>query len=120
MKKILIVEDDSAILDAICIVLQDAGYECITYADGSDLLDDNFDKPDLFILDKLLSGIDGLDICRFLKRNERTKSIPVLITSASPDLEKMIMAAGADAFLEKPFRNSNLRNLVTRLTGDFV
>ncbi|MDF2191207.1 response regulator [Paraflavitalea sp. CAU 1676] len=114
MKRIVIVDDDPAILDAFSRMLQNAGYEVTVYANGQPLLADDFPLPDLLILDKQLSGADGLDICRYLKHRERTKELPVIVLSASPHIQILAMQAGANGFLEKPFRYRDLLNLLER------
>lgn len=114
MKKIIIVDDDPAIQDAYCRMLQKDGYYVTVYANGQPLLMDDFVPPDLLILDKQLSGADGLDICRYLKHRESTKQLPVIMLSASPHIESLAMQAGADGFLEKPFRYQDLMELLQR------
>jgi DNA-binding response OmpR family regulator len=68
----------------------------------------------LFLLDKQLSGQDGLEVCQFLKSQSDTKDIPVIIISATPGISKMAMDAGADDFLEKPFQMKELLKLVDK------
>jgi DNA-binding response OmpR family regulator len=114
MKSIIIAEDDPSILDATTLILEQAGYKVSGYADGEPLLNNEFEKPDLFLLDKQLSGVDGLDICIFLKAQARTMDVPVIMLSASPQIGKLAIAAGADDFLEKPFRMHDLRAMVAR------
>jgi DNA-binding response OmpR family regulator len=113
-KTLLITEDDPAILDALEIVFTRSGYRVITYTTGSALLENNFEKPDLFLIDKQLSGVDGLDLCRHLKASAGTNKIPVIIFSASPHVQKPAIAAGADDFIEKPFSNKAVLDLVAR------
>lgn len=60
-------------------------------------------EPEVIIIDMLLSGQDGRDICRELKRNEQTQGIKILMVSAHPDADKTCREAGADDFLLKPF-----------------
>jgi DNA-binding response OmpR family regulator len=60
-------------------------------------------SPRLILMDMLLAGADGKDICKELKTNTRTQKIPVMMISAHPDAEKACKDAGADDFLEKPF-----------------
>ncbi|RYG30336.1 MAG: response regulator [Chitinophagaceae bacterium] len=114
MKTVLITEDDPAIMDALQLVFVRNGYRVMTYANGSALLNDHFDKPDLFLIDRQLSGVDGLDICRHLKSNPETSSIPVIIFSASPHVLNHAIAAGADDFIEKPFSNKAVLELIAR------
>ncbi|SEL35251.1 response regulator [Parapedobacter koreensis] len=81
MKHIVVVEDDPGILEPMTIMLQNAGYQVTCFFDGSAILTDDFDLPDMFILDKQLPGIDGLDLCRHLKNQEQTKNIPIILLS---------------------------------------
>jgi DNA-binding response OmpR family regulator len=115
MKRIVLVDDDPAILDAIPLIFDPAEYHLEVYLDGNPIIDRQCTDADLFILDKQLSGVDGIDLCRFLKNQEETKSIPVLIVSASPNIERMARLAGADAILEKPFSVKTLRELIEQL-----
>lgn len=117
MKKVLIIEDDPAILDALSILFTRAGYITAGYVNGDFILQGAFDIPDLFIIDKQLSGIDGLDICKHLKRWQPTMHLPVIILSATPYLQAQIRLAGADAFLEKPFSNPHLLQVVDSLVN---
>ena len=102
-KKILIIDDDPSIVDILKIVFERAGYEVVIEPDGQKILDNNYETPDIILLDRFLSGIDGLDICRHLKNNLRSKNVPVIMVSASPDIAITAKNAGADRFIEKPF-----------------
>jgi DNA-binding response OmpR family regulator len=110
--KVLIVDDDPGILNMYNIVFEKAGYETVILSDGKILLTDQYDIPDIFVLDRQLIGIDGLDICRFLKKNEATKHIPVIMISASPDINTCSNQAGADDYIEKPFKTQTLLDKV--------
>lgn len=114
-KTVILTEDDPAIQDTIKLILQCTGFNVTVLANGNSLLNGNFDIPDLFILDKQLSGVDGLDVCRFLKSTPDTANIPIIIISASPQVEASALAAGANSFIEKPFRMQELRALVNSL-----
>jgi DNA-binding response OmpR family regulator len=111
-KHIMIVDDDPGILDALKIIFERAGYRVTAMEDGEPLLGLEFMLPDLYILDKQLAGIDGIDICRFLKKQVRSKKVPVIILSATPNVYKLAMNACADDFLEKPFKMQELLNMV--------
>jgi len=115
MKKVMIIEDDPAILDVLGIIFTRAGYKAITHANGNFIMQGEFDLPDLFIIDKQLQGVDGLDLCKHLKGRQLTRHLPVIILSATPHLHTQIEHAGADAFLEKPFSNNNLLQVVNDL-----
>lgn len=117
MKYILIVEDDPAIADALQIMLAEFGYSVNTMHDGRLILQQDIGLPDLIILDKQLPGIDGLDLCRWLKANEDYKEIPVIVFSASPHIERLAEEAGADDAIEKPFKMEALRAMVVKHIG---
>jgi len=104
MEQILVVDDDTDILDALQCVLEDAGYTVKTCKDGghAEGLADEPALPKLIILDVLLSGKDGREICRKLKRTEWTKSIPIVMISAHPTARKSVIASGANKFIPKP------------------
>lgn len=114
-KRIIIVDDDLAIQDALRIMLESNGYITTLLSSGETLLLNSFELPDLFILDKQLPGVDGLDICRHLKAGKITRHIPVLVLSASLHIAPLAGAAGANDFLEKPFRMKILLETVQRL-----
>jgi CheY-like chemotaxis protein len=108
MKHIIIADDDQSMRDIFELIFKRAGYTVTIYSGGDVLLSNEFTLPDLFILDKQLSGVDGLDVCRFLKSQESTRNIPVIIISASPYVAQLAREAGADAFIEKPFKTKDL------------
>ncbi len=108
------VDDDVGILDIFKIVLERAGYEITIYNNGRQILDNAFKEPDIFILDRQLSGIDGLDVCRFLKHRAANAETPVIIFSASPHMQLQAKDAGADDFLEKPFKTKELLQMVEK------
>lgn len=113
--KILIVEDDKGIRDAMQIMLEQQNYKVDMYPDGQALLRNDFQIPQLFILDKQLPGVDGLDLCIHLKSLGSTKHIPIVILSASPQSAPLVAEAGANAFLEKPFNRWDLLKLIEDL-----
>src|SRR4030095_9233597 len=112
--KILIADDDESIRDIFKIILAKAGYDIEVKEDANEIFKNNFKIPDLFLIDKLLSGVDGLDVCRYLKNNPITSNIPVVMVSASPDIGAMAVKAGADDFVEKPFELSYLLKVIER------
>ncbi len=107
-KHILITDDDEGILDSFRLYFEQKGFQVTLFADGNLLLADDFILPDIIVLDKQLSGVDGLDICRHLKAQERTRPVPVIMLSATPSIDRLAKAAGTEDFLEKPFRMSAL------------
>jgi DNA-binding response OmpR family regulator len=80
--------------------------------DGNDILKNNFLKPNLFLIDRLLSGMDGLELCRQLKQDESMKNIPVVMISAAPGIDILSRDAGADDYVEKPFDRAYLLRVI--------
>jgi DNA-binding response OmpR family regulator len=107
-RKILVVEDDESIRDILRIMLMKAGFEVDDIKDGHNLLNGSASAPDLYLIDRQLSGVDGLDLCRHLKGEPTTAKTPVIILSATPGIERLVNDAGASAFIEKPFTKKHL------------
>lgn len=104
MKKVLVIEDDLDILEAIQLTLEVNGYEVRSSIRGSEGLElASRYQPDLIILDYFLAGSNGATICRSLKQMQNTKHIPVMMTSAHPAAAKVVVENGADSFIAKPF-----------------
>lgn len=103
-KKILVVDDEPDILEFLETILQEEGYTVVT-TDKGECLEKLHDGslPDLILLDVLLSGNDGREIVKHLKRQEETKHIPVIMFSAHPSAEQTAVKAGAEDFVAKPF-----------------
>jgi DNA-binding response OmpR family regulator len=114
MKTIIVTDDDEGIQDIFKMIFERAGYEVNILAEARPLLENNFTVPDLFLLDRQLSGHDGLNVCRFLKNQASTKDVPVIIVSASPEIKRLAKEAGADDFIEKPFQMKALLSLVKK------
>jgi DNA-binding response OmpR family regulator len=120
-KRIVITDDDPGIQDIFRIILERAGYDVEVITNGLDMLKNQFKLPDLFILDKQLSGVDGLRVCEHLKKQKSTKRIPVIMVSANPNIHQLARDAGADDFIGKPFEIDSLLNKVRdHLTPPFI
>jgi DNA-binding response OmpR family regulator len=107
-KKIMIIDDDPDILDSVGLLLEFEGYRVEKSSSASSLFLTGTDLPDLVLLDIWLSGTDGRDICKNLKQKTSTRDIPVLLISASREIEKSAKDAGANDFLSKPFEVKDL------------
>jgi DNA-binding response OmpR family regulator len=112
--RIVLVEDDPDILFTVTIILEDAGYEVEALTSARSVIDGNYTCPDLFILDKRMPDMDGLDVCRHLRSTPSSEAIPVVIVSASPKFGPLALKAGANDFLEKPFHVKDLLALVEK------
>lgn len=107
-KKILIADDDPAILEALSMMLEDEGYEVLTTVDGATVGMMFEEQPDLLLLDIWMSGQDGRDICKALKAQDTTRHIPIIMVSANRDTMEISQKAGADDFIAKPFERDML------------
>ncbi len=114
-KKLLVVDDEEDILEFLKVILEDEGYMVVT-TDKDDYLErlQNGTLPDLILLDLLLSGKDGRDIVKYLKMQEKTKHIPVIMFSAHPSAREITRQAGADDFVAKPFEIDLLLNKIAQ------
>jgi DNA-binding response OmpR family regulator len=113
-KKVLVADDDFAILDAVSMMLEDEGYEVVTTAEGETIYKIENDFPDLLLLDIWMSGIDGRDVCMKLKSQEQTKHIPIILFSANKDTKIIAKESGADDFIIKPFEMRHLLDKVSK------
>lgn len=113
-KKILVADDDPAIVDAIQLMLELHDYEVSTTVDGETIYKMEKEYPDLLLLDIWMSGQDGREICKYLKNNPLTKHIPIIMVSASRDIMQSAKDAGADDFIAKPFEMNDLLEKVEK------
>ena len=110
--KLLIVEDEPTLLETLKYNLMRQGYEVVTAADGIEALPTaRAEKPDLVILDVMLPGLDGFEICRILRQE---MSLPILmLTARDEEVDKIVgLEVGADDYLTKPF---SMRELQARV-----
>ena len=115
-EKILIVEDDPSVLRATSYILEKEGYEVLTAVDGLEgLRMAKDDSPDLLILDVMLPGIDGFEICHSLRAESQTAHLPILMFSAKgQEADKATgLKVGADEYLVKPVDREVLLDRVT-------
>ncbi|ADG82974.1 two component transcriptional regulator, winged helix family [Thermincola ferriacetica] len=113
--KILVVDDEQYIVELIRFNLEKEGYTVITAGDGKIALEQTFrEKPDLIVLDIMLPGVDGLEVCRTLQRDKETQLIPIImLTAKGEEIDKVLgLELGADDYMTKPF---SPRELVARI-----
>lgn len=122
-KKILVVDDEPDAVDLVQFNLKNAGYEVVTAADGAEALRmaRNF-CPDLVLLDVMLPEIDGLEVCKMLRRDTATAGIPIImLTAKAAEIDRVLgLELGADDYVTKPFSPRELmlrvKNLLQRRT----
>lgn len=118
MSRILVVDDDIDILSVMEVLLSMKGFDVEVTAKGENTFPKiNSFKPDLILLDVLISGHDGRVICKQLKNDETTRHIPVIMFSAHPGAAATIADYGADDFIAKPFDVAHLIRKVNAQLG---
>jgi two-component system response regulator MtrA len=110
--RILLVEDDASIREITALGLRGAGFEVVTAADGVEGLERwRSDRPDLVVLDVMLPRLDGLEVCRAIRRDS---TVPIVMLTARGDTIDVVVGleSGADDYVRKPFE---MPELVARL-----
>jgi DNA-binding response OmpR family regulator len=115
MKKILVVDDEPDAVALIAFNLKEAGYEVITAEEGAEALKKaRAHLPALIVLDLMLPEIDGLEVCKLLRRDAATAGIPIImLTAKAAEIDRILgLEVGADDYVTKPF---SPRELVLRI-----
>jgi len=110
-KTILVVDDERAIREMICMALQHDGYDCVEAANAMDAERQALqDPPALLLIDWMMPGISGTELVRKLRRNEKTKRIPIIMLTAKTEEDNRIygLDSGADDYITKPFSTKEL------------
>ena len=117
--KILLIEDELDLVEVTKMRLEKSGYEVIAVPSGEAALDlIQNDPPGLILLDLLLPGMQGEEICKKLKCDDRLKTIPVvLFTASASDIPKVAREVGADDYIMKPFESEELLGKVKKFIG---
>lgn len=114
-EKILVVEDEKDIVKMLRYNLEKEGFKIIDARDAEDAIDAAVRQcPDLILLDLMLPGMDGLEVCKVLKKESKTASIPIImLTAKSQESDKVVgLELGADDYITKPF---SPRELIARI-----
>ena len=107
--RIVVIDNDPKILDAMQEALTEEGFEVAVFEDTKDILGlVKQYQPHLIITDYILEGINGGELCRQLKSNPETANLPVIICSAYSNILNSLGFYGCDAFLAKPFELTDL------------
>lgn len=117
-KKILIVDDESDLVEMISIRLEANNYQVVAAYDGQQALEKvRTEKPDLIVLDIMIPKLDGYKVCRMLKFDEKYKHIPIILFSARAQESDKLLGeqVGADAYITKPFEPKTLLDKIQEL-----
>ena len=113
LKNILIIDDDADIRDVINYILSEEGYEVSELDNGHSVLETVRQlQPDVILLDIMLGGSDGRDICKTLKADATTRSIPIIMISASHGVHTVHESCNANDYIAKPF---DINTLISRV-----
>src|SRR5262249_42742723 len=121
MSTILVIEDSPTVLTMASSILSSAGHQVMTATDGEQAVQRALDaRPDLVLLDVILPGYNGFQVCRVLKANPATADIPVImLTSKDTDRDREWgIAQGAQDYIVKPFKPETLLGVVSRFTQE--
>jgi len=116
--KILLVEDEPDIIRLVKFTLEQRNFEVVATSNGLAAIEiASTEKPDLILLDVMMPVINGYETCGRLKKNEKTKSIPVIILSAKAQKKEVDRAlrVGAADFIAKPFSPRELREKIEKI-----
>ncbi len=119
-KRVLLIEDEPNIIEAISFILSRDGWDVATHSNGHDAIDAVHARaPDVVILDVMLPGKSGYDILSELRADTHTQNLPVLILTARGQSKDREMAerVGASRFMTKPFANADVLNAVKELVA---
>ena len=117
-KRILVIEDEAELVQAIEIRLKQSDYEALIAYDGQEGLEKaRKEKPDLIVLDLMLPKMDGYKVCGLLKSDTRYSKIPIIMFTARAQEsdKKMGEEVGADAYITKPFDHQALLKKIKEL-----
>lgn len=120
-KKILLIDDEPELVEMVKMRLVASGFDVITAGDGADgLAKARGEKPDLIILDLMLPKMNGYEVCRLLKFEEKTSKIPIVLFSARAQEADKVAGkdVGADAYIVKPFEPQALMSKIKELLGE--
>ncbi len=120
-KKIVVVDDELAILEVLSVILKMEGYDTQTFSSGERLVEKlEHNTPDLILLDFSLPGETGDSIARKLKSHKETHDVPIIMLSAHHAIEQTALASGVNLFIPKPFSIDTLINAIHAVTRSFV
>ena len=118
--RVLLAEDEPHIVESLTFLLERAGYQVDVETDGRAALEAALDNvPDVLVLDVMLPELDGYEVLRRLRADDRTKSLPTLMLTAKGQREdrETAMDVGADIFITKPFANAEIVDAINKLTS---
>lgn len=118
MAKILVIDDEHDLVETLTFRLEAAGYEVVSAFDGQEGLKKvKEEKPDLILLDVMMPKMDGYQVCRMLKFDQKFKDIPIIMLTARGQLQDKNIGkdVGANEYVTKPFESADLLERIKKL-----
>jgi DNA-binding response OmpR family regulator len=118
--RVLLAEDEPHIVESLTFLLERAGYQVDVETDGRAALEAALNNvPNVLVLDVMLPELDGYEVLRRLRSDDRTKGLPTLMLTAKGQREdrETAMDVGADIFITKPFANAEIVDAINKLTS---
>lgn len=114
-KRILIFDDDTAILEVVTIIFEENGYDVKISETSHDIIEKVAEyKPDVILMDNWIPKIGGVEATKLLKSNEEFRHIPVIYVTANNDIVALAAEAQADDYVSKPFNLDDLEKIVAK------
>jgi CheY-like chemotaxis protein len=121
MKKILFIEDEEDQIMMVKTRLEACGYAVVTAVDGEEgIKKTHEEKPDLILLDIVMPKVNGYEVCDRLKKDPRTRGIPIIVVTASgvKNLEEKCLALGVEEIIRKPYESAYLAERIAFHLGE--
>ena len=116
-KKILIIDDEPEFVEMLKMRLEKSGYNVVTAGNTDEAMDIIKCGPDLVLLDIMMPRVDGYTLYRQLKKDDATKSIPVIVVTAKPEMKELFQAEGVTDYLVKPIDDEELMATIEKTLG---
>lgn len=118
---VLIVDDDPQLMHVVAMFFELEGFHVLRARDGKEALDVLAEYlPDVVLLDVMMPEVNGLEVCRQIKQDDRLKVVPVIVFTAAEHDEAELRGAGADRFISKPYSLEGLRDTVQEVLQESV
>jgi CheY-like chemotaxis protein len=115
-KTLLIVDDEFGVLEVLEFILKDSGYTVVSALNGREALARLQEtKPDLAIIDFMMPILDGNEVIKAMRADDKLRDIPIILTSALPERTIRERCAGFDIFLRKPYKTERLMEEIAKL-----
>ncbi len=113
-KKILIIDDEAEFVELIKLRLEGNGYSVITAGDAREAMEIVKEGPDVILLDIMMPSVDGYTLYRQFKKDDATRSIPVIVITAKPEMKELFQAEGVRDYLIKPIDDEELLSAIKK------